>query len=74
MPGLIAHDAEKRLFNASKAISARKFDDSQEKWKELLVCPVEGGGQTKNQRTGALLKNKPSQGGIRAAGDSQADQ
>src|SRR6185312_15098520 len=74
MPGLIAHDAEKRLLNASETISARKFDDSQTKWKELLVCTVERGGQAKNKRNRALLKNEQGGGGIDFTRDPEAHQ
>src|SRR5947209_12874621 len=74
MPGLIAHDAEKRLCNASEAISARKLDYSQAKWKELLVRPVERGGQAENERNRALLKNEQGSGGIDSARDPEAHQ
>ncbi len=57
MPGKIAHDAETRKVDASKAVSAGKFNDSQTKWKELLVCPVERGGQTENKGNRPLLKD-----------------
>src|SRR6185437_11587323 len=67
MPGLIAHDAEKRLLNASEAVSARKFDDSQAKWKELLVCTVERGGQAKNERNWALFEDEQGGGRINSA-------
>lgn len=74
MPGLIAHDAEKRLLNASEAISARKLDDSQTKWKELLVRTVERGGQAKNERDRALLEDEQGGGGIDPARDFEANQ
>ena len=74
MPGLVAHDAEMRLLNASEAISARKSDDSQEKWKELLVCTVERGGQAKNEGNWALLEDEQGGGRIDSAGDPEAYQ
>jgi hypothetical protein len=45
MSGFAAEDAGKRAFDASKAISAGLLAASQTEWKELLVCPVERGGQ-----------------------------
>src|SRR5690242_6375491 len=74
MPGLVAHDAEMRLLNASQAISARKSDDSQAKWKELLVCTMERGGQAKNERNWALLEDEQGGGRIDSAGDPEAYQ
>jgi len=57
MPGEIAHDAETRKIDASKAVSARKFNDSQTKWKELLVRPAERGRPTENKGNWPLLED-----------------
>jgi hypothetical protein len=65
----IAHDAEKRKTNAPKAISARLFDDSQAKWKELLVCPVERGGTAKIKGNRALFKDDQDIRRIDSAGN-----
>jgi Phage integrase central domain len=70
----IAHDAEKRKTNAWEAISVRMFDDSQAKWKELLVRLVERGGTTEVKRNWVLLRNEQSGSRIDSSGDSEADQ
>src|SRR5580700_10692265 len=52
-----AGDAGKRTTNASKAIPAGQSQSPQAEWKELLVCPVEGGRKTKIERNRALLED-----------------
>ena len=42
--------------------------------KMLLVCAMERGGQAKNERNRALLRNEQNRGGIDAARDPEADQ
>lgn len=70
----IGHDAEKRQFNASKTIPARKFNYSQEKWKELLVRPVARGGESKNEGNWTLLQDEQVGGGIDLEPDLEAYQ
>src|SRR4051812_15694488 len=72
MPGKIAHDAETRKIDASKAVSARKFNDSQTEWKELLVRPVERGGPTQNKGDWPLFEDDEDNCGRDSAGDPKA--
>jgi hypothetical protein len=57
-----AVDAGKGKTNASKAIPAGLFEDPQAEWKELLVCPVEGGWKAQIERDRTLLKDGSGEG------------
>src|SRR5258708_6504934 len=69
-----AVDAGKGKTNASKAIPAGLFEDPQAEWKELLVCPVEGGWKTQIKRDRTLLKDGSCEGGRHLNRDPEADQ
>src|ERR1700722_6049605 len=57
-----AADAGKGKTNASKAIPAGLSEDPQAEWKELLVCPVEGGWKPQIERDRTLLKDGSGEG------------
>ncbi|MEI9814246.1 MAG: site-specific integrase [Acidobacteriota bacterium] len=63
MFSVAATDAGKGKTNASKAIPAGLSEDPQAEWKELLVCPVERGGETQIERDRTLLEDGSGEGG-----------
>src|SRR5882724_2781125 len=69
-----AVDAGKGKTNASKAIPAGLFEDPQAEWKELLVCPVEGGWKAQIERDRTLLKDGSGEGRRDLNRNPEADQ
>src|ERR1700752_1482365 len=69
-----ATDAGKGKTNASKAIPAGLSKDPQAEWKELLVCPVERGGETQIEKDRTLLEDGPSEGRRHLNRDPEANQ